>query len=273
MRRKTSQSSFGCGCGLIGGPEKTDVRAVVGAINDDSDLRIGLTAVQLDNIGHDYGQVSVQLYNENPTPVEVYNAFGANAQDGPKIWISRGLADKMELRPGEVLKVHRVLDEQGRIRYKCESQENNPLGQDWGKIKQPAIGIVAAIDDDGYNVELYRVGLSAMQMDNLGIKRRRRSAPLNYQTLRKTIRANERGLLDGQDYRKLVVEFGVEKKFVQVYNAFGMRGIGGCGVRVSSTLAEDFGLKLENEVKLYTQIQLREFFKGHFPFLFSTSPN
>lgn len=249
MRRKTSQSSFGNGWGLIGSPEKTDVQAVVGAVSDDSDLRIGLTAMQLDNIG--YGQISVRLYDKDPTPVEVYNAFGANAQDGSKVWISRGLAEKMELRPGEIFKVHRTLDEQGRIKYKCEIQKNNPLGQGWGRIEQPAEGIVAAIDDNGYNVELYRIGLSAMQMDNLGVERR--SKPLNDQTLMKTIRANEKGLLDGQDYGDLVVEFEGQKKSAQVYNAFGMRGIGGCGVRVSSTLAEDLGLNLEHKVRLYTK--------------------
>lgn len=245
MGRKTSQSSFGNSWGLIGSPEKTDVQAVVGAVSDDSDLRIGLTAMQLDNLGHGYGQISVQLYDEDPTQVEVYNASGANSQDCSKIWISRGLAEKMELRQGEVLKVHRVLDEQGRIRYKCESQEDNPLGQGWGRIKQPAEGIVAAVD----NVELYRIGLSAMQMDNLGIERK--SEPLNNKTLMRTIRANERGLLDGQDYGDLVVEFEGQKKPAQVYNAFGMRVIGGCGVRVSSTLAEDLGLKLEDKVRLY----------------------
>lgn len=251
MRRKTSQSSFGNGWGLIGSPEKTDVQAVVGAISDDSDLRIGLTAMQLDNLGHRYGQISIQLYDEDPTPVEIYNASKTNAQDGSKIWISRGLAEKMELRQGGVLKVHRVLDEQGRIMYKCESQKYNPFGNGWGRIKQPAKGIVAAIDDDGYNVELYRIGLSAMQIDNLEVERR--SKPLNGQTLMKAVKANEKGLLDGQDYGELIVKFKGQKKYAQVYNAFGMRVIGGCGVRVSSTLAEDLGLKLEDKVRLYTK--------------------
>lgn len=251
MRKKTSQNSFGNRWGLIGCHEKSDVQVVVGAITDDSDLRIGLTAMQLDNIGYGYGKISVQLYDEAPTPVKVYNAFGVNAQDGSKIWISHGLAEKMELRLGEALKVHRVLDEQGRIRYKCEGQKDNLFGQVWGRINQPAKGIVAAIDDDGYNIELYRVGLSARQIDNLGIERR--SAPLNSQSLRKTVRANERGLLDGQDYGDLIVEYEGLKKVAQVYNAFGMRCIGGCGIRVSSTLAEDLELKLEDKVKLYTK--------------------
>ena len=49
----------------------------------------------------------------------------------------------------------------------------------------------------------------------------------------------------------MIVEFEGQKVPVQVYNAFGMRAIGGCGIRVSSTLAKDLGLKLEDRVKLY----------------------
>lgn len=251
MKRKTNQSSFGESWDLIGSSEKSDVQAVVGAINNDSDLRIGLTARQLCNIGYGYGRISVQLYDEEPTPVEVYNAFGENALDGSKILISRGLANKIELIEGGVLKVHRVLDKQGRVRYKCENQEDNPFGQSKDEIKQPAEGIIAAIDNDGYNTELYRIGLSKLQMRNLGIERI--SAPLNNQTLMRAIRANERGLLDGQNYGDLVVEFKEKERSAQVYNAFGMRSIGGCGLRISSTLAGDLGLKLEDKVKIYAK--------------------
>ena len=69
----------------------------------------------------------------------------------------------------------------------------------------------------------------------------------------RSIRANERGLLDGEDYGALIVEFKEQKKIAQVYNAFGLRKIGGCGIRVSSTLAEDLGLKLEDKVNLYKE--------------------
>lgn len=249
--RRQRKGSFGEGWGLIGSPEKTNVQAVVGAISGDSDLRIGLTAMQLDNLGYGYGQISVQLYDEDPTFVEVYNAFGANAQGKSKIWISRGLVEKMELISGGILNIHRVLDEQGRIRYKCEDQRTNPFGRGWEKINQPAEGIVAAIDADGYNSELYRVGLSAMQMENLDIGRK--SKPLNSKTLINTIKANEKGLLDGQNYGDLNVEFNGQEKSAQVYNAFGMKSIGGCGVRISSILAEDLGLKLEDRVKISTR--------------------
>lgn len=251
MRRKTSLSSFEDNWDLIGSPERSDVQAIVGSISDDSDFRIGLNTLQLHKIRRGYGPISVQLYDEEPTPVKVYTALGANAPtSSKKIRISRGLAEKMELRPGEVLKLHRVLDEQGRIKYKCENQKYNNFGQDWGKIQHSVTGIVAAIDDDGYNVELYRIGLSAMQMENLGIESRS-EPPSNQAAMVRIFRANERGLLDGQDYGELVVNFEEHKKFAQVYSAFGVRGIGGCGVRVSSILAEDLGLKLEDEVRLY----------------------
>ena len=71
MRRKTSLSSFEDNWDLIGSPERSDVQAIVGSISDDSDFRIGLNTLQLHKIRHGYGPISVQLYDEEPTPVKV----------------------------------------------------------------------------------------------------------------------------------------------------------------------------------------------------------
>lgn len=132
-----------------------------------------------------------------------------------------------------------------------DTPKTNQFGITWKKLTQPVEAIVGAIDNDGYNVEMCRVGLSALQLANLGINGR--SAPLNVTDLQKVVRANEKGLLDGQDYGDVVVEFRGHKKSAQVYNAFGPKCMKGCEVRVSSTLAEDLGLKLEDKIKLYTK--------------------
>lgn len=233
---------------LFGNLEKSEAEARVGVIDENGGYTIGLSAMQLRNIGFGYGKVFVQLYEEDPSPVDVYNAFGVNSQDGEKIRISGSLAEKMELRLGDTLKIYRILDEQGRILYKCQNQQENPLGRTWEKINQPAQGIVAAIDHDRYNTELYRVGLSAMQLRNLDIERR--SEPLNTQTLIQSIRALDKGLLDSQNYGKLFVQSGEIKKTAQIYNASGMRAIGGCGIRISSILAEDLELKIGDIISL-----------------------
>jgi hypothetical protein len=230
MRKKENPHSFGTFWGLIGTPERSSVEAVVGAIFDEPGLLIGLNAKQLKNIGREYGQVSVQLYDEDSTPVEVFNSIGEYSK-GNLICVSRGIAEKMELRLGDVIKVHRVFDEQGKIRYKCENQNDNPFGRSWGVIEQPAEGIIAAVDSDGYNSGLLMIGLSAMQISNLGINRE-----------------SARGV---RTYGDLLVEYNGHTKDAQIYNASGVEGIGGCGVRVSSALAEELGLKLEDKVRLF----------------------
>jgi len=134
---------------------------------------------------------------------------------------------------------------------KMDTPKTNRFGRTWEKLTQPVEAIVGAIDIDGYNIEMCRVGLSAIQTMNLGIEIK--SAPLNVTDLQRVVRANEKGLLDSQNYGDVVVEFEGHKKSAQVYNAFGPKCMKGCEVRVSSTLAEDLGLKLEDKVKLYTK--------------------
>ena len=63
--------------------------------------------------------------------------------------------------------------------------------------------------------------------------------------------ANNKGLLDGQEYGSVVLEFNEQTQSARVYNVFGIRSVGGCGIRVSSILAESLGLKLEDRVKIF----------------------
>ena len=128
-------------------------------------------------------------------------------------------------------------------------KNQNQFGKIWERIQTPVEGVVAAIDKDGYNCELYRVGLSAMQLDNLGIERT--SEPLNAQTLVGVINASKRGLLDGQDYGRLNVGYKGRVISALVYNAFGLRSVSDDeGIRISSILAEDLGVGESDRVEL-----------------------
>lgn len=100
---------------------------------------------------------------------------------------------------------------------------------------------IAEIDEDGDNAFNNRVGLSAMQLRNLGVERR--SQPLNAHSLTHVIDSNERGFFDGQDFGYLIVSSKNKAVESEVYNAFGTRAIGGSGVRISRSLAESLGVK------------------------------
>lgn len=56
--------------------------------------------------------------------------------------------------------------------------------------------------------------------------------------------------LDGQDYGRLEISDNGKTESAQVYNAFGTRACGGCGVRISSTLAEELGINLGDTIKI-----------------------
>lgn len=122
------------------------------------------------------------------------------------------------------------------------------FGQCWEALSQPIRAFVGAIDSDGYNSELYRVGLSAMQLCNLGIERL--SPPLNKESLMRVIKSNQKGLLDGQMYDDVCLEYMGRSVNAQVYNAFGERGFRGNRIRVSSMLAEELKLSLFDKVLL-----------------------
>jgi len=242
-----NKNKFGENWDLLGTPKKSEAWATVGAISDNKENEIGLTAMQMANLGTDYGVCSV-IIDGSSTRVGAYNAFGAHSQRKDKIWISGGLAKELGLDIGSKIALRRIMDRQGRIKYSCEGDESNPFGQTWYKLEQPVEAVVASIDDDGYNSEIYRVGLSAVQMRNLDIDRR--SEPISKKDILKVVGANSKGLLDGQDFGNLNVGYDGKMISAQVYNAFGERSLGGCGIRISSILADDLKLKLEDKVSL-----------------------
>lgn len=126
------------------------------------------------------------------------------------------------------------------------------FGNSWNEIASPIVGaVVFAIDEDGDNQKLSRLGLSAMQLTNLGIERI--SRPLNAESLVFVMQQNAAGLLDSQDYGSMrVTKAGLTEEAL-IYNAFGPRSnrkSGRSGIRISKPLAETLRVKLGDRVAL-----------------------
>ncbi len=124
------------------------------------------------------------------------------------------------------------------------------FGNSWDEIASPIVGaIVSAIDKDGDNLKLCRVGLSAMQLRNLGVERI--SKPLNEESLVFVMQQNAAGLLDSQEYGSMrVTRNGLTEKAL-IYNAFGVRSTQNrSGIRISKPLAESLRVKLGEKVAL-----------------------
>lgn len=130
-------------------------------------------------------------------------------------------------------------------------QLDNPFGNNWYKLTSPVQGVIAAIDYDGCNNEIYRIGLSAMQITNLGIERE--SVPFSLEKILEIEKRMKKGLLDGQDFGNLGIRYNGKSLQAQVYNAFGKRSIDGPGIAISSILAEGLGLRIGDKVRLYTE--------------------
>jgi hypothetical protein len=94
--------SFGEGWGKMTLP----VRARIGVIDKSDALELGLSAMQLDNIGHTgkYNAVVV-AYLEKKARAAVFNAFGMRAMEGSEIRISSALARHLGCNVGEELLV------------------------------------------------------------------------------------------------------------------------------------------------------------------------
>lgn len=249
----TMENIFGKSEGLIGTLEKSEVVATIGKITAEGVSEIGLTNIQIENIGARYGNCFIKLYEETLTPVEVYLANIVNPNCPNKIWITKKLSEKTELSIGDEVILTRNLDDSGRIKYFCERDYDNPFGKSWEKLPLPIEAIIAAIDSDGYNSELYRIGLSAMQITNLDLLMMQPEKIIDESKLITLMEKCKRGLLDGNEYEGLIIEYENRQIRAKPYNAHGLKkGINGCGVRISSILAEELNLSLGDRVKLYT---------------------
>lgn len=103
------------------------------------------------------------------------------------------------------------------LKYNLARDYTNPFGQTWILLKS-ANAVIAAID----NTDDYSVGLSATQIANLGLK--------------------------GTSDETLAITSGYGTIDVVPYNAFGLYGIDGAGIRISNYVARDLDLKIGDTV-------------------------
>lgn len=94
--------------------------------------------------------------------------------------------------------------------FASQTNANVSFGQAWGKIKLPVRARVAVIDQS----DRLEIGLSAMQLDNIGWV---------------------------GEYNAVQIQFGNNYAKAYVYNASGIGSLSGDNVRISSALSEDLG--------------------------------
>ncbi len=109
---------FGKEWGNFGSKERTEVRGCVAGISPDPKKQIGLSAMQLDNLGYHPRALFRVSLNENTEKhnVDVWNACGMSALNDDEIWVSKGLADIIEIKLGDVITITRT---------SCELSRNN----------------------------------------------------------------------------------------------------------------------------------------------------
>lgn len=92
--------------GQTWGKMRLPLRARVGIIDPSDEFEIGLSAMQLDNIGHTgkYNGVIVGFL-ERKTKAKSYNAFGMMAMEGSEIRLSSALADYLSCVVGEEISI------------------------------------------------------------------------------------------------------------------------------------------------------------------------
>jgi hypothetical protein len=78
------------------------IRARVGVIDSSDALELGLSAMQLDNIGHTgrYDAVVVSFVNTR-IRAHIYNAFGMQAMEGAEVRISSAFAKHLDCNVGD----------------------------------------------------------------------------------------------------------------------------------------------------------------------------
>lgn len=101
---------FGASWGNLGSTAETTVRACVGGIELGDDCRIGLSAMQMDNLGYHPRAIFRVALNKSSRfyLVKTYNAFGPKALSKDEIWVSKELADNLQLQLGDVITIKRT---------------------------------------------------------------------------------------------------------------------------------------------------------------------
>src|SRR5690606_38354423 len=99
----------------------------------------------------------------------IYDARDHAFEDN-RIALSRALAEELSLNIGDKFELERVMDMSGKIRYECATDKTNQFGHVWGKISGPVEARIAAINEEGANKKLYRIGMSAQQLVNMSLR-------------------------------------------------------------------------------------------------------
>lgn len=211
--------------GILGDVERSVGSAVIDRVDESYDSQtIGLTARQLDNIGADYGQVYLKA-GDKKVEVDYINAYG---EDSPAtengIVISPDLKEELGIKnswiPFRSSKVELVREstEKGELLYEVKNH-GGEFGQNWGYHGTPQSVVPVFIDEDEEDA---RIGLTAQQIRNL----------------------------DAPEGSILQVSYNGEEEEAEVYNAAGIRAVGGKGVRVSEPLVEQTGLEPGEEFSI-----------------------
>lgn len=130
-----------------------------------------------------------------------------------------------------------------------EHVKPNRFGKEWSKLDSPIVGTVGAIDDNGTDAGENRIGLSAMQLSNLGLERKQEITDTKSWLTRQVLR-NTEGLTSDTEYGMVKVVFEDKQAFAQVYNAFGKLGFEGPKVRISSKLADELKLAEGTQIEI-----------------------
>ncbi len=121
------------------------------------------------------------------------------------------------------------------------------FGNGWGSVEQPVAAVISAIDPE----KQLLVGLSAMQLDNLQLKR---MWTIDADVLKLMRENNKAGIPDFSSYPPMKVSIGDKAATISVYNAFGHMATGASnGILISSELARRLGLNVGDTVSLSTQ--------------------
>lgn len=94
-------SEFGQNWGTLDLP----IRARVGVIDESKELEIGLSAMQLDNIGWSGEYNALRVTCLDTVKAVAYNAFGMRAMDDSNVRISSALAKEIDCNVGEVISI------------------------------------------------------------------------------------------------------------------------------------------------------------------------
>ena len=219
MNQRIGKHRFGVDNGIVGNEKRTEVEVIVSGLIPNEKPAIGLTLVQKQNLGVDYGPVSVQPHNERAAvDVGVYDEAGEWQYRGPSVTISSGLAS-LGYASGDKISLVRHMDASGRLRYLCETQKDNPFGRTNNPLMEPAEAIVAALYDDSINL----LGLNDNQMKNLGLD-------------------SYGAVIIGSKGYSLHASVQSEKEMISSF---------GAGIAVSKDIAEVLELNLESRVLLH----------------------